>query len=67
MNFEERLKALESKIEGVPGTILSRIIDHQGSRWSLGIGPMSMPKRFFMGGSVEECLTLAENFFNTEG
>jgi hypothetical protein len=63
-NIEERLKILESKIEGVPGIVLSRSLDSQGSRWTLRIGPMSMPKRFFIGGTVEECLTSAEEFFN---
>ena len=63
-SVEERLKTLESKLEGVPGTVLSRIIDNQGSRWSLGIGPMSMPKHFFTGKSIEECLASAEDFFN---
>ena len=63
-SIEERLIALESKLEGVPGTVLSRIMDSQGSRWSLGVGPMAMPKRFFTGKSIEECLASAEDFFN---
>jgi len=63
-NIKERLKTLESKLEGVPGTVLSRILDSQGSRWFLGIGPMLMPKQFFFGGSIEECLTSAEDFFS---
>ena len=62
MNIEERISRLESKIYNptIPGTSIARIITDDGMGWTLGLGPMSQPKMWFNGKSIEECISLAE-------
>lgn len=43
------------------GTSLSRsLAPKEGVMWTLGIGPMGLPKTFFNGDTIDECLEKAE-------
>jgi len=66
MDIETRIKRLEvASTAYVPGTMLTRALHPvSGIEWSLGIGPMGMPKHFFTGATIEEVLTKAETALN---
>jgi hypothetical protein len=66
-SLEERIAAIEQKCvhPTIPGTQITRVLDKNGARWSIAIGPMSMPKAFFDGKTIEECLKKAEKAFKT--
>ncbi len=57
--FDERIATLE-KGQTAPGTSFSRVLGAPGMRWVLGIGALHMPKAFFYGDSLEECVNQAE-------
>jgi hypothetical protein len=69
-NIEERIQALE-KIDmsinnhTLPGTQLVRCFfeENEGIMWSLSIGHIALPKTFFVGKTIEECVRQAEKVF----
>lgn len=64
--LEKRLLKLEKLISHptIPGTSISRVLDHEkGLMWCLSVGVISLPKQFFHGFTIEECLVSAEKHF----
>ncbi len=62
MTIDERISRLENLTPStVKGTTITRILDKVGLKWSLGLGAMHEPKLFYVGETIEEILTLAEN------
>lgn len=61
-SIENRIKILEKKYGGVPGTIISRQMAPEGMQWCIGIGTLSAPKAFFVGRTISEALKEAEKF-----
>lgn len=70
MTTEQRIKNIEKTLREryiitVPGTALVRQLgpkDGEGVHWCLAIGGLGLPKRFFTGKSISECLKGAEDF-----
>jgi len=63
--IEERIKILEKKMGyergRVPGTQLSRTLHPVcGIVWTLSLGLMQEPKRFFVANTIEKCIARAE-------
>jgi hypothetical protein len=65
--LESRIAALEKKCvrPTIPGTTISRTITDSGPAWCIAVGPLSMPKAFFYGQTIEECLSDAEKAFES--
>jgi hypothetical protein len=66
IKIEDRLKELIPFGAGVPGTTITRVMNmfpKSGYHWSLAIGPMSCPKVFFEGDTIEQCVIQAEKMF----
>ena len=63
MNVEERILQLEKKVSSPAGTTLNRIFSEEGLEWSLGLGQLQAPKRYYTGKTIEECLEKAEKNF----
>jgi len=64
LSFEERLTRLEKALPRptIAGTTLQRVMaEKSGIEWSLALGPMSLPKAFFRGPTIEDVLTQAEH------
>lgn len=74
MTIIQRIRRLETVMKvrwgvAVPGTVLSRCLGpttEDGLMWSLGVGMLSMPKKFFVGKTIPECLAQAEEEFLSE-
>lgn len=63
MTITERIEAIEKLIPGLPGTQISRVMHEESGKgvcWSLGLGGLGQPKRFFGGPTIEDCLDQAE-------
>lgn len=58
-DLEERLVGLES-CGSVPGTVLARALLEDGIGWSLGVGGLQQPKKFFYGSTIEDVIQQAE-------
>lgn len=59
-----RIEKIESKLSSPAGTCISRTLDDSnGLKWVIGFGQMSMPKSFFYGNTIEECIEKAEKAF----
>ena len=70
MNIEKRINQLE-KLAGyvkgrVPGTQLVRALGEGCINWCLSLGLMQDPKAHFYGGTIDECIGKAEEFYNKE-
>ena len=63
-DVELRLRRLENACMNpkIAGTTICRFLDGKdgGLHWSLAIGAMSMPKKFYIGKSIEEIVRAAE-------
>lgn len=70
-SLDERIEALEYPIksqDGVPGTQLTRVLPESGGMvWSLGLGRMNEPKKFFLGATIAEAVSLAEKSLSSRG
>jgi len=62
-DIENRILAIESKLGGVPGTIISRTLTKES--WTVAFGSISQPKKFFSGATIKEALLKAEKEFLT--
>ena len=63
--IDERIKVLEKKmgyVHGrVPGTQLTRTLHPvAGVTWTLSLGLMQEPKKFFVSTTIEKCIARAE-------
>jgi hypothetical protein len=66
MTIDERVQRLEALTcrPSLYGTIISRVLPNaKGDVWSVGIGEFMGNKEFFLGKSIEEALTKAEEKF----
>ena len=63
--LEARISSLEAKCarSKIPGTSISRTLTDSGPAWCLALGPLSMPKAFFYGKTIEKCFDDAEKAF----
>lgn len=62
--LEIRIEKIESQIASPVGTCISRTLSpYGGLKWVIGFGQMSMPKVFFDGITIEECIEKAEKEF----
>lgn len=66
MNIEDRILQLEKKVPSPAGTTLTRVLSEEGLEWSLAIGQLQMPKKFYTGKTIEECIEKAEKFLKSE-
>mgnify|MGYP003436038792 FL=1 len=62
MKIEKRILRLESLYREPSGFTLSRVLGPNGLYWCIGLGQMMMPKDFFEGKTIKECLEKAEEF-----
>lgn len=66
--LDERIQKLEElslgdRFKNMQGTTLQRVNNPNGpgTQWCLALGPLSMPKEFFYGLTVEEVVSTAED------
>jgi len=68
MTIDQRIKAIEERLGmfvggRVPGTTITRVMSPlpmNGTEWCLAIGQINVPKRFFNGETIEDCVSQAE-------
>ena len=61
--IDERIAALEAALprSNIAGTSLSRVLhEKQGLEWCLALGPLSLPKTFFRGPTIESVVAQGE-------
>ena len=62
--IENRILWLEKFVRHPAGTSLDRTLHHEeGMLWTLAMGQMLMPKKFFVAPTIEETVCMAEEFF----
>ena len=62
--LEIRIEKIEAQIASPVGTTISRVLSpHGGLKWCVGFGQILMPKVFFDGITIEECIEKAEKVF----
>ena len=66
ITIDERIMALEQEVPGMAGTQLTRTMFDKGLGWTLALGRLAEPKRFFYGSTIEEVLALAEHALKGE-
>lgn len=61
--IDERIAAMEAALPhaNIAGTLLSRVHHDNGLGWCLALGPMSLPKTFFRGPTIESVLVQGED------
>jgi len=65
-NITSRIEKLEAAYS-LPGTIIQRVLaPAKGYMWSVGFGTMGLPKQFFTGESLDECMLKAEKHFGRQ-
>lgn len=63
MDVEKEINALEQFIDGVQGTILQRtLLPGRRVGWTLSLGRMQDPKKFFTGQTIQECVERAKKW-----
>lgn len=61
--IEGIIRILEHTLVGTaPGTVISRIITVDGMAWSVGIGAMNCPKRYFIHKDLKKALIRAKKW-----
>jgi hypothetical protein len=60
MDIDEEIRKLEEIVNCVPGTIIQRVLTSDGVGWSLGLGCLNEPKKYYNAGTIKECLEMAQ-------